>query len=224
MKDGIVSQLEETIYVLENKLKAIEAESTLNLTILQEELAITKVQFESTINKLHSVQTNYESMIVNLSMVENNFRALETESARNLKIVKEELEVTKEQFESTMKDLHVVKADYESKNNNLISSEYYRKVLEVELQQQNAVIEKIIESNSWRLTRPLRLVGRLIRGEFELVYISLVKDRRIRNIMIYFKLVKNALKYISNNNLKGFLERIEYYKKKEYVLYKRKSC
>lgn len=71
--------------------------------------------------------------------------------------------------------------------------------------------ESMRQSRSWRLTRPLRFVGRLARGEFGTAFSPLAGNGFERMPALALR-IRNALRYIVRGDFRGLLQRIRSYR------------
>lgn len=74
----------------------------------------------------------------------------------------------------------------------------------IEYEQQIAFL---INSRSWRVTKPLRVAGRLTRGEFSVVMASL-EQGRFRRVATTIRQARNAMRYVLRGDFSGLRDRL----------------
>lgn len=79
-----------------------------------------------------------------------------------------------------------------------------------EYKQQEDLLAKITTSKSWRLTRPLRLIARLMRGEFSSIFDHFLPNWK--NLLTKTH-IKNGFSYILRGDWQGLKNRFSSYKK-----------
>lgn len=79
----------------------------------------------------------------------------------------------------------------------------------LEIDRLNVNFEKVLSSRSWQLTRPLRVAGRLLRGEFHSVA-KKVSSTSVRRTLEHLQLCVNAMGYIRHGQFLNLYRRIKF--------------
>lgn len=77
---------------------------------------------------------------------------------------------------------------------------------------------QLVQSRSWKLTKPLRFGARLVRGQFSLAFEPIARNSRIKDVAVTARRAKNALAYIGRCDLKGFRDRLAFHRKEAAVV------
>ena len=103
----------------------------------------------------------------------------------------------------------VAERDRQLVNLNQAVAERDRQLVDVN----HAVVERdlkimsLVSSNSWRLTKPLRFLGRLLRGEFKAA-ITPFTGTHAKNVTKIIRQARNAAGYVIRGDFDGLIKRI----------------
>lgn len=68
-------------------------------------------------------------------------------------------------------------------------------------------LSRLITSRSWRVTKPLRVAGRLARGEFDVVMAS-VAQGQFGGVAATIRQARNAMRYVARGDFQGLRDRL----------------
>ena len=177
-----------------------------------------KLEVRKNYSFLNKDGTAYQ-LLNKLLLSEQNIKILAAESQHNLANLQANFDLVKSQLDSTYEKLQETQNKYEIEKSDRSLAVNNLKRLEIDLQQQKLLVSQIVRSKSWRLTRPLRFLARIMCGELSIAFKKIISSSRFKNFLIISIRIKNALIYLMKGNLKGFFQRIDYYKKikKNYI-------
>jgi hypothetical protein len=97
------------------------------------------------------------------------------------------------------------------------AKDYETEIARIGIERDTAVAERdikiasLISSNSWRLTKPLRFIGRVLRGEFRTA-ISPFKEGIFNEPANKLRQARNVIRFIIRGDFKGLVNKIQDYK------------
>lgn len=108
-----------------------------------------------------------------------------------------------------LENVILVKEDQEARINQLNENIAYLNKVSFELERVSKDYAKLVSSRSWLITKPLRFLFRVVRGEFSAAFSALF------NLEAYRRLtrVRNAAAYILRGDISGFRQRLYFYRK-----------
>lgn len=134
-------------------------------------------------------------------------RALEEQTARAAAL-ENELAETSTRLRQLTAELRRTQDGLVVSSANRAAAEARVRVLDAEVKQQSLILQKVYGSKSWALTRPLRFLGRLGRGEFALAFDPFTRHPRVRDMLTTARRARNAMGYVARGDFKGLRERV----------------
>jgi len=113
-----------------------------------------------------------------------------------------ESQIAQLQAEATKQSSRMAQLEYRLSRTESQSASLQQLVAESESRLAN-----VLMSRSWRVTKPLRVAGRLARGEFDVVMASL-EQGRFRRVATTIRQVRNAMRYVLRGDFTGLRDRL----------------
>lgn len=127
--------------------------------------------------------------------------------------LKDTLRIAEDKFVGVSRERDQLTDNLQFIKNELIRVEKYLRESEIRDNESQILYYKVLNSLSWKITKPLRFFGRIIRLEFGEAFSFVRRTNFYASIkVIYFRL-NRACGYLAKGNIVGLLERVRHYRK-----------
>ena len=165
---------------------------------------------------LHNLQTNYEREL-GAGKVRHDWIVKQDALISDLNNEKGLLLTRCQELEGNAlhlsKEIELLVNDLQQNKREILRLQSDLKQSEIRGSEFEILYTKVLSSISWKITKPIRFFGRLMRFEFkEIFYLNRSSKYFAYIEKVLIRIVK-VFKYLARGDVKGLLERVRYYKK-----------